>query len=217
MSAHRDRAWRDLVTSGIWRSFIDAKVIPRAGRRLDQSLHKCRDLSLEPRTLCNGFPTHDGHAHCRQAIAQCLQSTPPTLGPGDGGCNGDDFLFELTRADHPFDAVLQYARQTESVPGHAIRTASLAVRASLHCVTLSGTPLASISGLKCGKSRRPSKRTRSTPGGIDAAAVFKSARFPDLACRLPQIPRTFMSPTFKRINRNCREVFRGRSHCDPGF
>ena len=97
------------------RSSIDAKVIPRGGRRLDQSLHKCRDLSLEPRTLCNGFPTHDRHAHCRQAIAECLQSTPPTLWSGHGGGNGDDFLFELTRADHPFDAVLQYARQTETV------------------------------------------------------------------------------------------------------
>jgi hypothetical protein len=95
--------------------FPSKMVIPRGGRRLDQSPHKCRDLSLEPWTLCNGFPTHDRHAHCRQAIAERLQSTPPSLRSGHGGCNGNDFLFELTRADHPFDAVLQYARQTETV------------------------------------------------------------------------------------------------------
>ena len=50
-------------------------------------------------------------------------------------------------------------------------------------------PLVSMSGLKCGSSGRPSNSTSSTPRGVAAAAISRSAK-----CRLPlaQMPRILM-------------------------
>jgi hypothetical protein len=77
--------------------------------------------------------------------------------------------------------------------GDAMRTASLSARACLHRRTPSGTPVDSRSASKCGRSRRPSKITTRTPGGADASAAFRRARFFEFACRLPQTARILMS------------------------
>jgi MFS family permease len=50
-----------------------------------------------------------------------------------------------------------------------------------------------VGAVQCGRSRRPSKSTSSTPIGTTAAATFSKDRFSDFACRLPQTARILMS------------------------
>jgi len=83
--------------------------------------------------------------------------------------------------------VVRATFSSRAYSGEAVRTASLAASTCLHRRTFSGTALASVSGLKCGRSRMPSSNRRSTPGGARRAAAVRSDRFFDCACRLPEL------------------------------
>jgi len=130
---------------------------------------------------------------------------------------------EIRVAGEPLDRPRRRAphRQvrTERVPQnvHALLDAGGALRranrARRQPMTLSGAPLDSRSGLKWGRSRRPSNITTSASGGADAAAAVSSARFPDLRCRLPQMARIFIGGSAG----NTREhVADAATSLDPG-
>ena len=164
----------------------------RGCRSLDQRLRECGSQGHQAHTRWNRLPAYNRGAHRRQRLAKRLQTAPAAIGTGCRGCDRDDFSFELARADHPVDGVLQCTRKTEPVLGRSDENGVALAERPRQRATLSGTPLASRSGLKCGRSPKPAKNTTSTPGGINAAAVFKSARFPDPAFRLPQTARIRM-------------------------
>jgi hypothetical protein len=176
------------------------EYIGHVGERLEAGgKSRRRDDRVEwfARTVCTDGTTlrepleRRPHLHAailrraRAAAAESPESAPPPLGCRHSGRDGHNLLFHLARTDHPVDPVLQRTRSAEAVLRRCDENGVALSQCRLHRSTLSGTPVATISGLKCGSSRRPSKSTSSTPGGTDAHAALKRARFPDFACRLP--------------------------------
>ena len=85
--------------------------------RCNQSPHECRHPTVVLRPFRNRFPADDRGTDCGERVPECLQPATTASWCGHRGRDRDDFPFELARADHPVDAVLQDARQAEPVFG----------------------------------------------------------------------------------------------------
>src|SRR5262245_19787446 len=184
------------------------------GERTDDSLYVLRKSSSARVRDCLAASTRDCRSAvtCRSNAGPIGIGSPPTIvartadsvsrsacsprrprsGPGTAAVIATTFPSSSPEPITQSMAFFTTPGRLKPYSGEAMRTASLPASACLQRSTLSGTDSASMSGLKCGKSRSPSNRTSSTPVGIEVDAADRSARFFDFAWRLPQIARILM-------------------------
>ena len=115
-------------------------------------------------------------------------------------------LAPTTATGLPHSGLVTSGRESQSsaffsVPGSewlysgvANRTASASRIAASSSATAAGRPAASSSASYGGMALSPSQTTSSAPGGSSSAAAHRSRVLWESRRRLPEIPRTFISP-----------------------